>query len=248
MINKDYFLANEPLPIRDGLFLYYPSLRQMLVTLSFYYEHLNIMLTQKEHFGDVFENKDDFPILEVLIFIASENKDFLKSLLAALLYFTKRVFFLDEEDLLLYTLDEEGEVDFILNNEDWLRLTSAIAEFNFTSLEDIKKKAKREKPQYANEEARKIAEKIEATRREVEKLKKKKEDNSSPFDKVSEMCAKSNNINILQVWDLNYYQYTSQFRDLLKIESYDMTARAMLAGAKVTLTHWSEQSNSNTKE
>ena len=237
-MNKDFFLANEPLPIRDGLFLHYPTLREMLLTENSYYENINTLFTQKEHFGSIFENTD-LTTLEMIIFLCAQQKDFLKNVISALLYFTKRVFFLNLEEYFFYCLGSDGEVEFILMEKDWDTLIEALAEFNFISLEKIRKDAKG--PQYANEAARKFAEKIEATRREVNKFKRKRD--SGPFDKVSEMCAKSQNINIMQVWELNYYQYTCQFRDLLKIESYDMTTRAMLAGAKVTLTHWSEQND-----
>lgn len=238
MKNENYFLANEPLPIRDGLFLHYPNLRSMMINEDSYYEFLNVLLTQKENLGELFV-ESELSLLDSILFVAVQQKDFLEILISALLFFTKKLFFLDEESYFLYYKDEEGEIEFIMTDEDWTKLINSLAEFNFISIDKIKEKSK--KPQYANEAARKIAERIEATRREVSKYKKERTE--GPFDKVSEVCAKSQNINIMQVWDLNYYQYNCQFRDLLKIESYDMTSRAMLAGAKVTLTHWSEKTD-----
>jgi hypothetical protein len=235
-MNRDFFLANEPLRINDVLSLRYPTLREMLRLENEHYKHIYALLTQKEQFG---LEKNPIELFDLISLLCSENEIFRSSILSGLKYFFLLPFYWDDDYGICYDeADEENEYPFLLTKEDWTLIVSSIAESNFISIDQLKDSVRI--PEYANEQARKIAERIAETKRQVEKYKKPQ--NDSPFALVSQFCAKSYNINIMQVWDLNYYQFITQFQNLLEIEAYDMSTRAMLAGAKIDkLTHWSEK-------
>lgn len=237
---KECILAGEPVELGNRLFFYPPTLRELLREHDFY-SHMIFLLVQKEHFDIEDENLDIFDIISAICSREiAENKDysFVKQLSVAFKFFTKEDLWFDDGDI--------GYKDQSLTSEQWKLLSETVSIYFGVSISDIK--AALSKPVYANEKAREMAEKFRQNREEIEriKLKKQAKERNTYFAQmiknVSDVCAKSNNINILQVWDLNYYQYVSQLQSLLKIETHDSSLRMMLAGAKVkNFKHWTEK-------
>lgn len=83
--------------------------------------------------------------------------------------------------------------------------------------------------------------KIEETRRQVQELKNKQNDIPSLSDLVSGLSAKHPSINLLNVWNLTYYQFVDQLERLQIVEEYEFALRSILAGAdakKLKIKHW----------
>ena len=83
--------------------------------------------------------------------------------------------------------------------------------------------------------------KIEETRRQVQELKSKQNDIPSLSDLVSGLSAKHPSINLLNVWNLTYYQFVDQLERLQIVEEYEFALRSILAGAdakKLKTKHW----------
>lgn len=83
----------------------------------------------------------------------------------------------------------------------------------------------------------------EAKKRINQKLNKSTDDNSNIQlkDLISVLASKHNNLNIINVWDLNIYQFNDQFKRMQLIDNYDIGIRSLLAGAdkkNIQLEHY----------
>ena len=61
------------------------------------------------------------------------------------------------------------------------------------------------------------------------------------IDLISVLASKHNNLNIMNIWELNYFQFNDQFQRMQLIENYDMSVRQLLAGVDkkhVNLEHY----------
>src|SRR5690606_21994752 len=83
---------------------------------------------------------------------------------------------------------------------------------------------------------------VEAKRKIQEQLGREPDDDRIEFaDLVSVLAAKHPNLNIVNVWELTYFQFNNQFQRMQLIESYDFGVRQILAGFdkdKVKLQHY----------
>jgi len=106
----------------------------------------------------------------------------------------------------------------LINNDNWNNICRIIQMQNCV---------KREKEDYnpANEEARKIIEKIKALKRE----NPIKESITFP-SMISGIANKSNNLNILNIWDLTIYQLYDALNRLNLIDNYQFTLNGIYAG------------------
>lgn len=226
----EFFLeANEPIPLGDDFYFHPPSLREILQKEKEYESLLSVALFQKEVFQLEEHNVSLFDILKLY---AGMEDEFRLKLIAVLKFFTKLDFQIMENQI--FVEDEDCNIRF-LKEQNWITLSECVAASNFINLEEYRSKFK--KRDYINDKAREIAEKIEANKKLVDKFKQKEQ---SMFATIGAFCAKSHNINITQVWDLNYYQYLTQLKHLLNIESYDISTQAAMAGAKISkIQHWS---------
>lgn len=87
---------------------------------------------------------------------------------------------------------------------------------------------KKDEPKLANSKAEEIRRKILKGKQDL----LKKENMEITFeDLVSVLAANGNNLNILNIWDLNMYQFNNQFNRMKMIEDYDIGIRSLLAGA-----------------
>lgn len=85
-------------------------------------------------------------------------------------------------------------------------------------------------------------------RKQLEKIKSNSSD-EEPLtftDLISILSANGNYINILNVWELTFYQFNNQFARMKMLEDYDISIRSLLAGAKaedVNIVHWMSKIN-----
>ncbi len=164
------------------------------------------------------------------------------------------------EKLGIIYYDEDGNMRF---NEEKLKelgegKTCIVHRGNFEDIVQVVKlqnylsKPKKERDKDMNpvdEETRELMEEMERMRAKVEAKKKaqKRQEKGDDgdidiYDIVDAVSSKSNSINKINIWDLGLYQLYTEYSRLELIENYDISIRAMMAGAeKIELTHWSSK-------
>jgi len=95
---------------------------------------------------------------------------------------------------------------------------------------------------------KKIKNKLNKSRKIVEKVKSKENDDEEGdtdlYDIISAVSAKSQSLNKLNIFDLTMFQLYDEFKRLDLIDRYDLSVKSALAGAKdVKITHWSTKIN-----
>ena len=100
-----------------------------------------------------------------------------------------------------------------------------------------------EKYDFTNDKARKLMEKIKKNQERVRKLKERKGTGSSElYELIGATCSYSPSYNLLNVWDLTYYQFFDHYYRLTISDNYRFSMQSLLAGAdpkKMKIEHWS---------
>jgi len=182
------------------------------------------------------------PFETLCVFCCTEHESFFemkKIILNGLsIFFKEKVnFFFNEKDAFFYlgelkenkyiTKDNFEEIKDIISKQNCYKKTVEDNEFN-----------------PANEAATKLAEKIKAMRKKVSE--RKKEDSLTLFDLISVLASNSNNLNILNIWDLSIFQFNDQFNRMQMIEEYEININSLLHGAdskKINLKHYLRKIN-----
>lgn len=218
--NRGRLLAALPLFV-DGISIYSPTLKQIFeMGESMYAAYLGICT-----------NDDLHPL-----FLQLENKfdnilnydDVITSLfLAGLEFFTRQTFIKDNDCFIANdsTCLHKGNFDTFVR---LLKLANCI---------DVKRDSSKD---IRNKE---LDEKIAKAKAEVNKKlgRKLDEDKIMLLDLISVLASKHNNLNIMNIWELNYFQFNDQFQRMQLIENYDMSVRQLLAGVDkkhVNLEHY----------
>ncbi|MCF7755569.1 hypothetical protein KQ941_14040 [Paenibacillus xylanexedens] len=94
-----------------------------------------------------------------------------------------------------------------------------------------------------NERASALREKMLARKRRVRELKESSssEDALTFTDLISILSSNANGINILNVFDLNFFQFNDQFNRMKLLDDYEVNIQALLHGAdskSIKLKHW----------
>lgn len=209
--NQDRLLAGFPILTDNGIIINSPKLKQIYEIGEMYH---NLYLS-------VCINKGLLPFL-----MESENKyanilnyddSLMVCFLEGLKFFTGQQFIKAKEYFIVEGSDppsylcEDNFGDFI----DLLELSNCAVERDTSK--DIRNR----------ELDRKIA---EAKRKLNQRLGRKiDEDKITLSDLISVLASKHNNLNIMNIWDLTYYQFDNQFKRMQLIENYDIGVRQLLA-------------------
>ena len=180
-----------------------------------YQQMMNIFALEIEDvIKDIPEELNDIAIFD--LFLKSGLQELFEGFIGAI------GLFLRIENINEFGIDEEFNVVLdkkkIINRENWDSICKIIQMQNCV---------KREKEDYnpANEQARKIIEKIKALKRE----NPIKESITFP-SMISGIANKSNNLNILNIWDLTIYQLYDALNRLNLIDNYQFTLNGIYAG------------------
>ncbi|AYP68254.1 hypothetical protein PQE75_gp225 [Bacillus phage vB_BcoS-136] len=157
----------------------------------------------------------------------------------------------------IITIDEYGEMTI---NEDVLESIgedeiTIITRDNFDDLTTViklqnyleKPKSDKSEENPVDEETKMLQEHMKKMREKVEakKNRQRQDDGESDIDIsdiISAVSSKSNSINKLNIWELTLYQLYDEYARLELIDNYDLSIKAMMAGAeKVDLKHWSSK-------
>lgn len=96
----------------------------------------------------------------------------------------------------------------------------------------------------ADDKARQILEKLKKGKEAVQSSKRKASSGSDIdfADIISSVSTKSNTYNKSTIWDMTVYQLYDEYKRLEAISGYEISIKAMMAGAKIEdLKHWSSK-------
>lgn len=147
------------------------------------------------------------------------EKELLEYLLLGLRFFTKEKFYYGED--CLFSVNKKDEVVAVLNKDNYGEFVQSFKIAN--CIEDNKDIRHGE-----------LDAKIAAAKKRInEKLGKDPDDDKVTFvDLVSVLAAKHSNLNIMNVWDLTYFQFDNQFKRMQLVDNYDLSVRQILAGVE----------------
>ena len=123
----------------------------------------------------------------------------------------------------------------ILSEENFLEFQNIIRQQNWIKTE--------EKEVPCNSIAQRIKDKIKKGQAKINELKGSEEDeNSLEFgDLIASLPISNIGLNILNVWDVNYYAFNDQFKRMRALKEYEIGLQSLIAGAdpkKVKLKDW----------
>lgn len=223
------------LPVKIDFFYVYPwKLKEILNPENEYYQNLFLFFLRKEDLQipeDYLKTLKGYGVFDLIRVRAVWGKAFQDQVIQALKMFTHEDFvFIDGN----FVLNEHK-----LTADHWLQIQQILAEENSI---DLNKVDEEEEYNFANEKAAEFRKRAAETRKLVEKYKKKKEATLGFL--VNRFCARSPNLNILNVWDCTLYQFKQQFEAILLVENYDFNIMGLLQGSidpkKQKLVHWTE--------
>jgi hypothetical protein len=196
-----------------------------------YVNHLNLFTLYKEDFvKEEFLDKIEFGIFDLMLGVG--EKEFLEYLKESIEYFLNQRFFFSTKRLALVSYDND---DVIITSENYEELRNVI---RWQS--GITQSSKDKAVAFKNERAKRIYERLNKTKEEVQKYKQTEDDKDLDIaDIISAISSKSFSLNKFNVFDLTFYQLYDEFKRLDLIDSYQVTIQALMQGAKnVTLKHW----------
>lgn len=206
---------------------------------SNYSRYLSILTLDKKNLVDE-EIAKNFSLIEIVLQAGvTELKDMFTD---ALCYFLNE----DKEDLLITSKAFVFGGVTELNPDD----CRVIDKRNFQDIVQIIKyqncvisPTEKYDPNPANDKAKEILEKLKKSKEAVQKAKKSQSDDDIDFaDIVSSVSTKSNSYNKDTVWDMTIYQLYDEYKRLEAISGYEISIKAMMAGAKIDkLKHWSSK-------
>jgi GTPase involved in cell partitioning and DNA repair len=138
----------------------------------------------------------------------------------------------------------DGEIEFkngeflinntnIINKEIYQKILEIIAEINCL-------KVNKQQETYANEKARKIAEKIQQAKQKRSSVQSK--DSTSLADIISAVASRKESLNLLNIWDLTIYQLYDHYNRLIAEDEFDIHAMNYAYwGGEFKCKHWSKQ-------
>jgi len=219
--NEGRLLANLPI-FAYNVPVYSPVLRDIFDVGEFEYSfYLQLCVLENLNIKVDSQNKYD-------VLINIHDKDFINMHLEALKFFTRHEFI---------KMEYQGDIIFVSNE-------IVLSRYNYNIFIDCIKLAN------CMSETKVIKRNSELDRKIVEakaKIKKQlnkenlNDDDITLKDLVSVLTAKHSSLNLLNVWDVNIYQFNDQFKRMQLIENYDIGIRSLLAGAKkedVKLEHY----------
>ena len=176
-----------------------------------YNELLSVLLIDKSNIDGL--NNQDINNLELLMVYSYQNQDFREKTLKALKLFLNKEFFMNNEGF--FYCD-----DLIINNDSFNYFQYVLKCANHI---EIKKKEDEIIP--GNERARKFMEKLKLSKQNI-----KKPEIINLHSIISGVAWKSNNTNIINIFDLTIYQLYDAYHRLENIDNYHYTLSGLYAG------------------
>lgn len=228
-------LANIPIKLGCGIVVRPLTLKEIVsIGYDIYDKYLTILLTKKESFFNE-EFAKSIPVEIELYDILDENQELQE---IHHWYYAALRFLLGTNNI---TYNEGLFIDETkIHQKDYQEIIKIIKIQNCINSNDLID----DDFNPANERVRKLREKQLENRRKIQELKKNSGDDSNKltfFDLISILCANANGINILNVFDLNMFQFNDQFNRMKLLNDYEVNIQSILHGAdpkKIDFKHW----------
>ena len=224
IIDKLKLLAGDDKVEIDGIVFKQPKLRDIKdIGLQVYYAYIGFLLVSVEEYLISIKREDLIPFFKqhnLTMFDVYRDSPY------------ERQFFID------------GEIEFkngeffidntnIINKEIYQKILEIIAEINCL-------KVNKQQETYANEKARKIAEKIQQAKQKRSSVQSK--DSTSLADIISAVASRKESLNLLNIWDLTIYQLYDHYNRLIAEDEFDIHAMNYAYwGGEFKCKHWSKQ-------
>lgn len=234
-ISTEGFGAITPLTVREMVDYGYTKYMTCLNILS---------VDAKDFLGDVIEkvDKSEVPnILDLLLTLGGEDVEEIME--SALTLFLRGEVVVDKENLQVIVNFGEEDVR-VVNRDNFDDIREIVKYQNYVNQLDTNSESGF-KP--ANEEARKLKERMDKLKAQREAIKRKSKgedegDDIDIYDIISALSSKSYGLSENSVYDLTIYQVYSKFKRLELIDQYDINIKSILAGAQdVKIKHWSSK-------
>lgn len=209
-------------------------------TIEKYNQHLNVLCIESEDIKKFLNNTEEMQTFEFLYINCYQSPEYRNIVLDALMFFFREEVYFDEK--IGFYLGDIQDLRFI-NQDNYENIKNIIRKLNCLVSE---KKVKEEQIKPANEKARKMLEQMQKNKEELDKVKSNNSLNLC--DLISIFAAYSENINILNVWELTFYQFNNQFNRLKIMKEYNVNLQVLMhcdtSKNKVDLIHWLSPSKS----
>lgn len=221
-------------PIDIGIGTIYPLTLDEINQIGYskYNFYITLLLIDKDSLKKADVDISDFSSFDIIYQICLVDKQFKENYFNMLEIFFKETIQIGNGFFYFGNLNEKR----IIFRDNFNQIIEILKQINNITTKD-------EELNPADARAKEILEKRKKAREIVAKVKNA-EDNNEPLtlaDLVSILCANGNNINLLNVWDLTFYQFNNQFNRMKMLEDYDINIRSLMAGAdpsKIELKHW----------
>lgn len=157
-------------------------------------------------------------------------KEVLKLFYSALEFFTGQNFIKKTKDNQVYFESEQS----ILYKNNYQQFVNTLKLVNCMD-------TKNNTIKHNNELDKKIEEAKKKINQKLNKGNENNEDDIRLMDLISVLASTHNNLNIMNIWDLNIYQFNNQFKRMQLIENHNIGIRQLLAGVDkkhVQLEHY----------
>lgn len=231
-------LSNLPILIDNVGYIYSLTLKEIAqIGITRYNQILSFMCFNIE---DIIKNTTDddidYTTFDIILGNCLKDKEFAEIILLGLnLFFREDVNLspniggfivgdIKEEQKRMITRDNYEEIKEIIKIKNGINKNKTKDDYN-----------------PANAKAKEILLKLKKSKEKIEKAKGSDTTDLTLWDLVSILASNSNNLNIINIWELDMYQFNNQFARMQIFENYDVNVRSLLAGAdskNVDLKHW----------
>lgn len=231
MIDKLKLLAGDERIEIDGIVFKQPKLRNIKdIGLQVYYAYISFLLVSAKEYLISIKREDLIPFFKqhnLTMFDIYRDNPY------------ERQFFIEALSFFI-----DGEIEFkngeflinntnIINKEIYQKILEIIAEINCL-------KVNKQQETYANEKARKIAEKIQQAKQKRSNVQSK--DSILLADIISAVASRKESLNLLNIWDLTIYQLYDHYNRLIAEDEFDIHAMNYAYwGGEFKTKHWSKQ-------
>ena len=231
IIDKLKLLAGDDKVEIDGIVFKQPKLRDIKdIGLQTYYAYISFLLVSVEEYLISIKREDLIPFFKqhnLTMFDVYRDNSY------------ERQFFIEALSFFI-----DGEIEFkngeflinntnIINQEIYQKILEIIAEINCL-------KVNKQQETYANEKARRIAEKIQQAKQKRRSVQSK--DSISLADIISAVASRKESLNLLNIWDLTIYQLYDHYNRLMAEDEFDIHAMNYAYwGGEFKVKHWSKQ-------
>lgn len=243
-MNKELFFIGEPLEFKSGIYVYPPTVREV-ITNKFYGAYCQVLTYSQEEIEDIFvkekKDMDVFPTpLEFLLNNCYHDKDYENICKQAFKFFLKtEVDFLYEKKLIII-----GSLEEVLKTITDINQLITITEEEFFELQNCFRMAIGqkiiEKPN-PNEHPKVKLMKAKARYRDKVKAKQNAKNGLTLFTTMVSICCMGIGMNPLNIGEMSYVAMQALLSQYQFKEKYQIDIDSLLAGAdskKIKPQYW----------